>query len=272
MSHTIMTMSQAFNVALNQFPYLYAHPNIERSKLRVYDQIFNVIGNGYVDQDDFDADFTITAKNKPLLDNYPAKYSSDEILFEGYTEIDPDFEEFEKQFPKSGTNIKGLYTEWEKDLHPEVKLWREKKPSTSDWIPYPNFQKEYSLVWDFDMDKLDASWLEEAVWFYEQSKKFFLSEASAQYHYAWPSEPQKQQYIITSFESRFPTYNKEGMTQDEYYAAISKAYEFPYNGDTQLFVQQRWEKEKARILAFIEETTTMLSDKLEARITTSPGM
>lgn len=44
------------------------------------------------------------------------------------------------------------------------------------------------------------------------------------------------------------------MTKEEFHAAVSKAYNLEYNGDTKEFIKAGWEKEKVRIKEFLDET------------------
>ena len=48
----LLSPTKAVNLWINSYPSRYASDDRELSKLRVYDQIFNVIGNGIRDTDE----------------------------------------------------------------------------------------------------------------------------------------------------------------------------------------------------------------------------
>lgn len=70
----IMTAKESFNLAMNEYPTLYVSPTLELAKLKHYNQLFNVIGNGYRDLDEFLYGMTINDKNKNKIYTFPEKY------------------------------------------------------------------------------------------------------------------------------------------------------------------------------------------------------
>lgn len=267
MSAKLMNAEQAVNLLVNLYPSLYYGPNLDRIKMHVFDQIFNVIGNGIRDTEEFLNEFTITKDNKPYLDSMPAKYLSGEPLFHAYTESETRFADFET--PVFGSDIEGLFTQEEINQMPEVKITRAARSKPDFCIPYPNFQEQYSLVWRVDLNEFDESWFEAATFYYQNAKAFFHSEHVHHYSRAFPIDKVKAENLIESYEKNFQRLRTEGMSDAEYYQAITKAYELEYEGNTEDFVRRRWVVELARIELFIDTTldklATALSQKNEGR-------
>lgn len=265
----IMTAQQAFNVSLNEHPSLYASRTLEEAQMKYYDYIFNVIGNGYRDMKDFRSGHKITPQNAQLIESFPAKYITDQPLFWAYTEIDYSYSFIRG---KEGSIISGLYTKEELKNMPEVvhilQANREYKNKTNDFIPYPNFKKEYSLVWH-NVSKLDKSWHEAALIFYKKCQEYFNSDKVSSYYYVCPkdNETAKWQESIEGFEKNFARYKTEGMTEDEHFKKISKEYEIEYTGDTKDFIKRKWEKEHNRINEFLSETIDRLGKILSPEVT-----
>lgn len=256
----IMTAEQGFNHSMNTYPSLYSAPTLEDAKLKYFDHIFNVLGNGYRDIEEFLDAHTIRADNKHLINSFPKKYIGDTPLFYAYTEVS------ERGGFKRGIDeslLPGLYTEEElKDL-PQVvyevqangRLFFEDEYVFS---PYPNFKKRYSMVWEDDIAVLDISWLLAAQDYYQKMQKFFNSENVHHYSSACPPEGQKLNQMIQDMDKAFTRYKTEGMSEEDYRAAVSKAYECEYTGDTKLFIQTRWSKELGRIHTFLDDTLKRL--------------
>lgn len=255
----IMTAHQAFNVSMNEYPSLYTDATLEGAKLKHYDHLFNVIGNGYRDMDEFVQAHTINKKNKAYIDGFPDKYITVEPLFEAYTQVD---ERRSVPVGKDGSELPGLYTEQELKELPQVKYTLQVNKSyrrRETFVPYPNFKKQYSIMWD-DVSVLDKSWLEEAQFFYTKCKEFFASEHVHHYHNAHPLEDNTDAWkrLINDYESNFIRLKKDDMSVEDYHAAISKAYGCEYTGDTMQFIKNRWVIEHTRINDFLDETLERL--------------
>lgn len=262
---TIMTAEQAFNVAMNQYPSLYSSPSVKQSKLKYYDQIFNVVGNGYIDFEDFIKSHTVNKNNEKLINSYPNKYIGKTPLFYAYIKVE------EHSGYKMGVregSPPGIYTKEELKNMPEVvhtvranghNLLDEQK----GFVPYPNFEKEYSMVWKMDMEKLDRSWREESLFYYKEMKKFFKGDDAPYYSDAVHKEDWEKEQAVKNYEKNFARYKEPGMSQDDFYAKISKEYELEYNGNTMDFIQRRWDKELNRINEFIDETISKIEQSLE---------
>lgn len=258
MTSKIMTANQAFNFAMNAHPSLYSSDTLYEAKIKYFDHIFNTIGNGYRDINEFIYGHTINKKNKHLIDSFPDKYIGKEPLYMVYTKSRKiaDFD-----MPVYESALDGLYTELELNDLPisAVKVQSNMKfPKDSIFTPYPNFSKDYSMVWRMDMSKLDPSWTEAAVWYYENIKPFFYSEDVVHYHEAVPNDLKLKTNLISSYEKNFERYRKDGMTDSDFFQAISDAYEQEYTGDTEGFINIRWEKNLENIKNFIDETIDLL--------------
>jgi hypothetical protein len=260
MSTKLMSAEQAVNLMINLYPSLYYAPSLERVQMHVFDQIFNVIGNGIRDTAEFVQEFTITKDNQPYLDSVPQKYLSGEPLFHAYTESEIRFGDRESPVFESG--IDGLFTSEELTQMPQVKITRLAREKQDFFVPYPNFKEEYSLVWRVDLNKFDESWFNAATFYYENAKKFFHSQHVHHYHGAFPIDKVQADNLIDSYEKNFKRYRTEGMTETEYHQAITKAYGLEYEGDTEDFVRRRWVVELARIELFIDTTLDKLNQEL----------
>lgn len=268
-----MTAQEAFNRAVQQYPTLYAGASFEQARCKVFDQIFNVIGNGYRNQKEFDAGFRVPPDVRAQYRTAPTKYIDGQPLYVGYTRATPLFSEDiaarlpGKNNPLRGdidSMLEGAYTEEEKHFFPEVQLWRPLR-MVSDWVPYPNFQTEYSLLYKIDLAKLDESWLAQGIDFYRSAQAFFIGPNSHLYHGAWPEDGRQQERLVADFKTAFSKYVDKSPNPEEQNRLISEAYEFPYTGDVATFIQARWAKEKARILNFISDTIERLEAELSTR-------
>lgn len=265
----IMTAEQAFNYAMNKYPSLYATSNIQDSKYIYYDHIFNTIGNGYRNTKEFLIEHTINKENEHLLNSFPEKYISDQPLYYAYTKTKK-FADFE--MGDSDSVLPGIYTEKEiNEMEGVVKCFvQANAPIIEDedyqyderLIPYPNFSKEYSMVWKMDLSLLDDSWKFAALEFYTRAKDFFNSEFSHLYHNAAPKTDWKMEEVMELYDKNFARYKKEGMSESDWHQVISKEYEQNYNGNTKDFIVKRWEVEELRIKGFIDETIEKLQNEL----------
>lgn len=127
--------------------------------------------------------------------------------------------------------------------------------------PYPNFKEQYSLLYQMNIADIPTIWLESALWYYKETQTYFQGNAD-NYSGAYPSSRKDfEQDFANAFERR----RKDGMTDEEWYADISKAYEAEFDGDIPAFLTRRWLKEKARIQQFIAKTIKMIEAELAGR-------
>lgn len=260
MKRNVMTAEQAFNRSMNVYPSLYSSPSVELSKFKYFDHVFNTIGNGTRSLEEFVDRHTINKEDEDVITEYPEKYISEQPLFMVYKEFTMIGNH---KSPKNGSDIDGLYTESEvaemPDTYSTLQINKKYKwDEDKEFSPYPNFRKDYSMVWNIGVTTLDDSWTNAAIWYYEKAKKFFNSEHVSNYHGAYPKTEKNISRIVADYEKAFERYKTEEMTELEFHKTISDAYELEYNGNIQDFIQRRWNKELSRILNFIDETLVKL--------------
>ncbi len=223
------------------YPSLYHANSYDAAAKRVFDQLFNVIGNGVDLPDELD---------RPIVDQVEvAKFLRGEKVYWGYTEV----EELANgvMIPKRSSNGKSLIcVESEKALHPEVLLWIDCKDYP--WTPYPNFEKKYSTVYEPEFKDLGKEWIEAAIWFYEECVEFF-NNTPEWYVYAYPCKFQREtDNRVYDMKVRLQSYKSN--------EEISEAYGCEFDGDIDKFLRLRWEKDLSRIERFISETLSYLRE------------
>lgn len=223
-----------------RFPTLYSGANVEEVKVKVLDQLLNVIGNGIRDHDEL-----MTSLERIEFDRDRAiKVCNGEPVWYGYFKTRKFFRD--EAFP-DGDPVRVL--ESEKVQYLDVVLWQESR--CFPWNPYPNFEKKYSTVWQTQFKELGTDWCEAAIWFYTQAREW-LKENESHYHYAYPcANAGKTDKFLNDMIERRNKYESD--------EAFSQAYEHPYNGDMHQFLVSKWQKERDRIMEFIDETIAHLS-------------
>jgi len=221
------------------YPSLYHANSYEAAAKRVFDQFFNVIGNGVDLPEELD---------RPIVDQVEvAKFLRGEKVYWGYTEV----EELVNgvMIPKRSSDGKTLIcVESEKALHPEVLLWVDCKDYP--WTPYPNFQKKYSTVYEPEFKDLGNEWIEAAIWFYEECVEFF-NKTPEWYAYAYPCKSQRETDTrVYDMKVRLRSYKSN--------EEISEAYGCEFDGDIDKFLRLRWENDLIRIDRFVSETLSYL--------------
>ena len=220
---------------VSRYPSLYADDTFDGAKVRVLDQLFNVNGNGVRDHDELLAHLRVFEFDRERA----LRFCQGEKAYHGYTKTRRlgDY-----VFPE-GDFI--TVAESEKVNHPEIVMWKES--TRFDWKPYPNFQKEYSIVWRSNFKELGLDWADAVVWFYTRCNEWFDHNES-KYHYAYPCDkPGKSQKYL---ENMIVARNRH--ESDE---AFALAYGVDvFNGDMDQFLRARWQKEFANIREYIQET------------------
>lgn len=230
---------------LNQFPALYCSKSFDDAKMKVFNQLFNVIGNGVRDNEDLIEMLRVRRFNREKV--IPL-YTGGKMLM-GYKDT-VNITMMSK--PLVVGNGSPIYVNAsEKDAYPDCVHWEEL--TFREVSLYPNFKKKYSTVWYVDYKSLGKEWCDAIVWFYTKCKEWFVTNES-KYHYAFPcSYDQKTQKSINDMEE----YRTTKYSSDE---EFSKAYGLEYLGDMNDFLIRKWEKEKARIMEFIDETIAEYSN------------
>ena len=168
MDKRLMTPQEYVNAHVNEYPSLYASKN---PKLRIMDQLFNVIGNGVVDFED-----AITYSHKYNVNEPQKKYLDGSDLFYVY----PEYEEIivgnqVLKMPK-GVSLDDIISEEEQANYPNHYFMKIRKSDGDDpFIPYPNFLEKYSVIWS-DANALSSmsdEWKAAAFDFYKTMLEFF---------------------------------------------------------------------------------------------------
>lgn len=215
---------------VDEYPSLYSASTFERAKLRVYDQLFNVIGNGLSTSD---------LKYRKFNRDRALRFCNGEQAYYGYFKSKKigDFEMGEGESITVG--------EWERDNHPEVVFWMD--CGYCSWRPYPNFNKQYSIIWESDFKEIAGpKWVAEAVWYYKKCREW-LENNEHEYHGAYP----------TGDDYKDARYLEDMKKQRERYESdedFSKAYNIEYTGDMVDFMKRRWQANKEKIFQYIDET------------------
>lgn len=168
-----MTAEQLFNISMNRFPQLYTSETLEKAKLRFYYSIFNFDNNiknkSQIEQLRMSQKFN--EKYLFLSESFPEKYLTKEDLYICYTQID------KKGKPKENSILSELYTLSELRNKPQIKYFilGYCVNNQENTIPHENFDKKTSFAWQ-DLSKIDKSWLEAGIIFYNDLKRFFKSE------------------------------------------------------------------------------------------------
>lgn len=227
------------------YPTLYYGKSYEECAFKVFDQLFNVIGNGIRDQEEMMEYLSVP----PVDEQLAKKYMTGEPIYWCYKQVN-----------------KWNMGEGEPDklLESELALVRDQYPLTVDAtkklrgepefrVPYPNFQKQYSMVWFDEFLDLDQEWKDAAIWFYTKCKDFFMTN-SQYYHYAFPTsslrEDANRVYDMEERIKKYDSWNK-----------VTEDYGVEYLGDVEDFLSRRWQKELNKIMSFIDGTLARLKNE-----------
>lgn len=227
------------NRCITKHPTLFASSSLHIAHLKVLDQLLNVIGNGIRDDEDLVLD--IESLNDVSTPENMAEFASSDFFW-GYTTTDFD----------ASSSI--VVCEQDKDKYPHIVHWVHS--GKSPFKPYPNFDKQYSIVWRCPhFFVLGKDWIEWALVFYNECRRWFHT-SDIHYHYAFPTGSEHTtSYRLKSFEKYIEKYNND-------HDAISEAYNLEYAGDNYDFLCRSWRKERKKIHIFLYETLTMLETKL----------
>lgn len=230
---------------LIEYPSLYKSPTLHDTSLLVFDQLFNVIGNGISDDEELDEYLAYKDFDASLAE----KYFTNESLFYGYYKTIK-YGKFEIGDADGCNKGTVLCLESEKHLYPDIVKWVIS--SNAKFNPYPNFQKEYSLVYRTDFGKLGTEWIRAAKWFYRSCETFFNeAETVGYYHNAFPKVKARDNERYIS--------DLVGLLKKIDLAQVEEQYGVPFNGSVEDFAKARWEKELNRINVFLGETQEHLN-------------
>lgn len=235
-------------------PSMYGAMGYEKAKKVIFDHVFNVLGNG-IDKSDIPRMF----KSSKFPSRQIAKMymDSEEIMtayLGGKTIYLDDGEEF--QMP-SLDHCMGYYRKEEIDDYPEVTQWvscGQERKNTS-FVPYPNFQKKYSLAWSDEFKKFideHEDWKIAIVEYYQQCLEYFQDDdCDNTYSDAYPgTDPERTVRDLERIHRKYDSH--EDFTESYGGRGID------YNGNMEDFCKARWIQEKKRIIQFIYETIEYL--------------
>lgn len=163
-----MRLQDFIKANICEYPILYATVDEHASIMRLLDHTFNTIGNGYNTIEDLE--LTFNELNKINIDNYD-KYVSKQLYY-GYKVCD------KFGFPPSYSDKENevVATEEERINYPNITKWRYININYLDECYfYPNFEKEYSMVWRIpEFFNLGEDWIKAAIMFYEECLIFSM--------------------------------------------------------------------------------------------------
>lgn len=249
MTH-IMTPDEFIIRAVNAYPSLYAAPSYDEAKFKVFDHTFNTIGNGMY-MENFEGE-PVTEEEVVTAQ----KWFKCTRAAKGYMKT-----------RKLGGNPEWLMPEGDPTItvpademvnHPEIVYWVE-FDCAGKRDPYPNFQKQYSMVWDvrdINFVILGREWAQAANWFYSRCRDYFMDDDLVkEYYTAFPKATAQATATTIADYKRVMRLDKYPTNDD-----ISKAYACEFIGDrtndddVSAFITRRWNAEREQILNFIDET------------------
>jgi hypothetical protein len=226
-----LTADEYIRLSIIEYPTLFVSDTYLKTRLCIFDKLFNVIGNGIHDN----------------LGLYEHLHVEDNVIIPSHEHICK-YIDGDVYYGYDGN----VCIECLKDdiiSYANVKAWH--KLTKQNISLYPNFKKEYSLVYKCDsFFNYNSSWLCAAVEYYNFAKYWIENYGDNEYYGAYPGPNKDHQ--VKCFLDRFKTYS----TYDEIY----KSYGIEYNGDIDKFLIEKWIKEKNRILSFIDEILILLKN------------
>lgn len=249
-----MTPEQYVKLQLIKHPTLYVDRDMEKVRIKVYDQLFNTIGNGIRCHNDL-----LNEIGSSLPEQYDKQnhhlYLTEQIYFGFYN------------ISQCGDLVKGVgpfitCIDSYRSEFPNIIYWEpfKYKQSYNQISLYPNFQKRYSLVYRYDFLSFGNEWITAAIEYYQYALKYFTTELCNSYSMYTDDNTNidtLHNYIVGKY-----TNNDE----------VSKAYGVDFIGnihdidDIRRFAITRWNIERKRILQFINETLDVLIHNLDSRI------
>lgn len=247
----ILKFDETVNLLVRKYPTLYWGMTNKSMQRKVSEHIFNVIGNGFNDLEGLQKLIDNKANRKILNDK------SKDFLFEGIS--------FYNIIDRNNIHGKDKLSLTNTDLSPNeiARLIKDK-----GCYIYPNFSKRYSFFYKMKeqhfLDYFDISWFEAMKEYYTVSKT--LINGDAEYQCKPPSDLTSKEWEITKkdFLEAFDRYGN-GKTGDDFNKEISKAYNHPYDGDLDKFLQTKWDKELNIINNFIDETLIEIEEQIRLK-------
>jgi hypothetical protein len=231
-----------------EYPTLYNADSYELAAFSVFDQTFNVLGNG-LDWQNFFKDLS-----QPVPDNLEdeaLKYISGKQLYYG---CNNPIELSNSTLAPNYETKKVRAVKEDQYLYPDVKLWYEcsSRPD-GKCVPYPNFAKQFSFVYTIKFKQLSLDWIEAAEWFYNKCMDYFNTDCS-DYAYAFPNtstyEHNNMIKHIVEMMHAYPTPEEQ-----------FKCFELPYYNDPEEFLTRKWQRDLELIKESIREILSYLHEQ-----------
>lgn len=234
------------------YPTVFVRTTYEDSKFRVLDRLLNVNGNGIRNHTELEREL----RRRAFDDRRARAWLGGAPIWEGTDEVQ---NLFGRDIPSPGAQYVYVLEE-EKPLHPEVKLWRDRGRDVyleRRTNPYPNFKKEFSILYNSKFLDLSSEWLEAARWFYLACQKYFEGDCDGFYE-TYPKKDTEQnerlRHSLREFLQKYKTHEE-----------VSAAYGVEYRGDLESFLCARWDRRRSQIQEFLTETIALLDRELAAR-------
>ena len=186
-------MEKFYSNKIYQYPSLYLFESFDRIRLATLDQLLNVIGNGVETNRDFSKEFKQKSKihYTDLINEYtfirtPYHIIQDNKLMILYNV----FDSYEKHFPEEELWVKNCdvdsylsQTYMFHELVPPQQKYSAFEKNNYEFSPYPNFEKQYSVLWEVPDIKLNKCQIDDFIWFYNKCLEYFDSENVVNYHH-----------------------------------------------------------------------------------------
>lgn len=246
-----MDLDEYVKRCICEYPSLYVTPTYEESRMKILGYFFNSINYGLPPMKEFRYGLK-HLKQKTDLSRLEKYFS--EKFYDGYYNAQEIKLSGDKIFLVPANDSKQVHNvlESERVNYPDIKLWYANR--YHPFTPYPYFKTRHSIVHDSPMFRFfPDDWIQGGIDYYEHCKKWFNSDAVKNYSYYYVERNEKS---LTSQLNAFGTRTNEQITKD---------WECEYTGDVHDFKVRIWQKEKQRILLFIDETLDILYKELKSR-------
>lgn len=242
----LISLEQIFIYKLNKHPCLYLSDSLFCAKMKIYDSILNVIGNGIRSVEDLYDDISLSDVE---LFELKEKYVSEVDLYRCYFTDD-----------RRSADYYLVLTEEEANRNQFIVS--KSKIKKNNFEPYPNFQKKYSIVWTPEIDKFDLPSLKEILWFYQECLKYFNSEHKYSIFIRAKDNTPQFDNLVINYKDKFKKFFDESETEEEAFELISKSYNCQFKGDIKEFIFNKANSELNYALTFINETINMIENKI----------
>jgi len=117
------------------------------------------------------------------------------------------------------------------------------------WAPYPDFQKEYSPLWEDGSEYIQEDWKQGALYWLSECERFFKDPERIKTYHEYPTRKN-----IKELKDFILKYMEEGKYKNS--DNVNEAYKTTcFSGENfEEMAWERWDKEFLRTLKFIKET------------------